>query len=427
MNSSSFIGAQSARRVATVLGVSLLAAGTAFGQDPPASVDLPVVIRDFSKTHADFAVVPADGYAYYAGNVAFDLDADGKPVFTGGGFKAQRLWKNIDGKPIAPHLYNTCEFLTPIGGSSSGGAGFALTVDEKVEVENRSVIDSFDSSLGPYGGENVGVSAFVRVNGPAVEQEQQDSKHKRGWWWGRKHSRKSDPDHAVEVSRRATIKGDVMVGPDLDLENAVKLSKKGEITGTVGQLEAAVDIPVALEPEFGPSTGDVKYRGGERTISEDLHCDDLELRKRAVVNIEGDVTILVDDDLKMHERSEIRLMDGATLTLYVGDRVEVKRGSKINMNTGNPQLVSILMLGGTAEPAPESAGAESSPDARGEDCFKGGWDKGRWDKGRWDKGRWDRGGWGSKSSRPDTESKIELDRGARMVAWVQGADATHMV
>ena len=39
------------------------------------SVDLTAVIRDFTKDHPDFNVVPRDGYAYYAGNTGLDLDA----------------------------------------------------------------------------------------------------------------------------------------------------------------------------------------------------------------------------------------------------------------------------------------------------------------------------------------------------------------
>jgi fibro-slime domain-containing protein len=366
MNSSGFISAQSARRVAALLGVSLLAAGTAFGQDPPASVDLPVVIRDFSKSHPDFAVVPADGYAYYAGNVAFDLDTDGKPVFTGGGFKAKSLWKNIDGKPIAPHLFNTCKFLTPIGGSDSGAASFGLAVDEKLKVDDESVVDSFDSNLGPYGGENAGASALVQVNGTG--------KRKR----------------VVRVKDKAVIMGDVMVGPDLDLKRAVKVEKKGRITGEIGHLEAPVEMLQPAAPELGPSVGKVQYKRGQHTLSADLHCEKLKLKKRAILNIEGDVTIFCDEKLELKDRSEIRLMPDSTLTLYVGEKIQLKRGSKLNMNTGDPQLVSIYMLG-VRDDDDDSHDDDSRDDDSGDDQL---------------------------------ESKVDLDRNSRMVAWLQGASTS---
>ncbi|MHC4142616.1 MAG: DUF7305 domain-containing protein, partial [Planctomycetota bacterium] len=388
MNSSGFISAQS--------------------QDPPASVDLPVVIRDFSRSHSDFAVVPADGYAYYAGNVAFDLDADGKPVFTGGGFRAQKLWKNIDGKPIAPHLYNTCEFLTPIGGGGSGVASFGLAVDEKLEVEGKSVIDSFDSNLGPYGGENVGEAALVRVNGTGMKVHADNGKR----WWHRKsrgrHDRDDDDESAdddsrdddsgkarryghhgkpvVEVDRKSTIRGDVMVGPGLDLERAVQTSREGGITGTVSHLEAVVDMPLLAAPELGPSVEKVQYKRGQHTLSEDLHCEKLKLKKGAILNIEGDVTVFCDEKLEMKDRAEIRLMPDSTLTLYVGEKIELKRGSKMNMNTGDPKLVSIYMLGARDDDDDDESDDDDSDD--------------------------------------DVKSKVELDRYARMAAWVQGASAS---
>jgi fibro-slime domain-containing protein len=363
MNASGFISAQSAHRVAAVLGVSLLAAGMAFGQDPPASVDLPVVIRDFSKTHPDFAVVPADGYAYYAGNVAYDLDADGKPVFTGGGFKAQRLWKNIDGKPIAPHLYNTCQFLTPIGGGGGGAASFGLAVDEKLEVDDESVVDAFNSNLGPHGGENAGDGALVRVNGTGEKKR------------------------VVKVKDKAVIMGDVLVGPHLELQRAVKLEKKGSITGEIAHLETALEMPLLAATDIGPSVGKVQYRRGKHTLSADLHCEKLKLKKRAILTIDGDVTIYCDEKLELKDRSEIRLMPDSTLTLYVGEKIELKRGSKLNMNTGDPQLVSIYMLG-VMDDDDESHDDDDSKDDDGEDG--------------------------------ELESKIDLDRNSRMVAWVMG-------
>jgi fibro-slime domain-containing protein len=347
MNTAGFISAQSSRRMVVALGTVLLVTGTAVGQDPPSTVDLPVVIRDFSKTHPDFNVIPADGYGYYHGNVALDLDGDGKPVFTGEGFRARRLWKDVNGNPIAPHLMNLCGFLTPIGGGG-GAASFGLTVDERVKVEKGSVVDSFDSNLGPYGQENSGAGALVQVNGSGDER------------------------HIVKVRHRSTIMGDVMVGPDRNPKRSVKIQHKSTITGEIGQLEAAIEIPDVVAPELGPSVGKVKYKGGEHTISADLHCEKLKLKKGAVLNIEGQVTIFCDEKLELKDGSEIRLMPDSSLTLVVGEKVKVDDRSKVNMNTGNPQLVSILMLSVTDD---------------------------------------------------DDDSKVKLDDESQMAAWVQGADA----
>jgi hypothetical protein len=325
MNTAGFINTRSSNRVVMALGAVLLMTGTAAGQDPPSTVDLPVVIRDFSKTHPDFNVIPADGYGYYHGNVALDLDADRKPLFTGGGFRDRSLWKDANGNPIAPHLFNTCGFLTPIGGGGGGAAGFGLAADEKVKVDKHSVIDGFDSSLGPYGDERSAADALVMVNGADRD------------------------DEYVKVKDGSTIRGDVMVGPDGDPDEVVEVKKKSRITGTIGQLEAAFEFPDVVPPDLGPSVGKVRYKRREHTISEDLHCRKLKLEKGAVVNIEGDVTIVCDEKLDLDDRSEIRLMPDSTLTLYVGEKLKLDDDSKLNMNTGDPQLVAVYMLSALAD------------------------------------------------------------------------------
>jgi fibro-slime domain-containing protein len=380
MKTSGLMRTVSFRWMTAALGVCLLSA-EAFGQDPPAQVDLPVVLRDFSRDHPDFNVIPVDGYGYYHGNVDLDLDEDGKPVYTGGGFKDQSLWKDAAKNPIAPHLYNTCGFLTPLGGGGeSGAASVGLVVDRTLLVKYRSVIDGFDSNQGPYAEGNADLPVLVRVNGTSDHPSQ--GKRPRWPWWRR--GPKHDP--VVEVKRNSTIKGDVMVAPELDPQDAVKLGWKGTITGTVGQLDAAVEMPVSIAPELGDDAGRVRFRGGEHAISSDLSCRELTLYRGALVTIEGDVTILVDGDVKLDNRSEIRLQPDSSLDLYVAGSLKVLRGSRVNMDPGDPQRMSVTMLGDDECP-----------------------DHGR---RRW--GRWDQG---------NREHRLTLDRRSRMAAWVQGAEA----
>ncbi len=116
MNNSGFPGTK--RMILTALGAITLVTNPCFGQDPPATYDLSVVIRDFRKDHPDFNVIPAIGYGYYFGNVGYDLDSDGNPVFTGEGSRLGRPWKDINRNLIAPHLFNTCNFA---GGSETKG------------------------------------------------------------------------------------------------------------------------------------------------------------------------------------------------------------------------------------------------------------------------------------------------------------------
>src|SRR4051812_33151938 len=67
---------------------------------PPTKLDLWGTVRDFlpSPAHPDFNVTPSNGYGPYCGNVSASLDAEGKPVFTGNGWRVKKEAK--DNEPV---------------------------------------------------------------------------------------------------------------------------------------------------------------------------------------------------------------------------------------------------------------------------------------------------------------------------------------
>jgi fibro-slime domain-containing protein len=64
-------------------------------------------VRDFlpSPAHPDFNVVPSNGYGPYCGNVAATLDSEGKPVFTGNGWRRKKAWRDSNNREIS---WNVC-------------------------------------------------------------------------------------------------------------------------------------------------------------------------------------------------------------------------------------------------------------------------------------------------------------------------------
>ncbi len=73
---------------------------------PPKFAMVTCVIRDFSDTHPDFNVEPGNGYGHYCGNIDTTLGADGKPVFTGLGFRVSSEWRDTDSQQIAWNMYS---------------------------------------------------------------------------------------------------------------------------------------------------------------------------------------------------------------------------------------------------------------------------------------------------------------------------------
>lgn len=209
-----------------------------------------------------------------------------------------------------------------LGNADVGPTNFALSVREKVKVDDHSTIDSFDSNDGPYGGGNRRQNAWVSTN--AIEKAEK-----------------------VEVRGNSVIGGDVMIGPFGDMDKVFRVDAGSTITGARGQLATPYAIPVIAPPPMTGQTGpvnNVTYNGGSHVISSDLHCKKLKLENSAHVTIDGDVTIRCDDKVELRKNSWIRLNPGATLTLYVNKELKLEDNCQINMNTGNPQVCSIRVM-----------------------------------------------------------------------------------
>jgi fibro-slime domain-containing protein len=129
-------------------------ATVAFGSAATAQnvVYLTGTVRDFRRSHPDFNVVPAEGLGHYAGNLELLLGSDRRPMFAGSGFKVDAQWRNAAAQPIAPHLFRT--------------AMTSIPVVDPVTVPGNATLDSWDSSVGPYGGGNVGPAPGFDVGAP---------------------------------------------------------------------------------------------------------------------------------------------------------------------------------------------------------------------------------------------------------------------
>ncbi len=78
----------------------------------PDFIYLTGIVRDFHERshdngHPDFERQPDHGFGLYCGNIASQLGEDGKPVFTGQGFKVKSQWRDSANRPICYALYDS--------------------------------------------------------------------------------------------------------------------------------------------------------------------------------------------------------------------------------------------------------------------------------------------------------------------------------
>jgi fibro-slime domain-containing protein len=263
---------------AAVLGSAGLPA--AQGQAAP-TFTLQGMIRDFKKANTTFSIPPSAGNGHYAGNIATDLDSDGRPVFVGGGFKVATQWRDQDAHMIAPHMY--------IDEDAGSTPTVMLAAEPKIRERKHKhhkdhtkckeecdtcslTIDSFNSALGPYSETN---------RGP-------------------------EPTFVTDAA-----------------------------------------MPVLSEPTgLGEVVRRVRYhRKGTSTLSTNVHCDKFIVSNRHVLQVEGHVTVLVNEYFRVEDRAKIEIMPNSSLSVWVKGRCDFENRVECNLNTAKPANFMIYNLG----------------------------------------------------------------------------------
>lgn len=270
--------------------------------NPPEFIAISGTVRDFRAEHPDFGIVPVGGYGHYAGNIDYTLGLNDKPGFSGAGFKVAGQWLDSASRPIAPHLFNySGAGIWETSGVASGGS---------ILMGQNSFIDSWDSSLGSYAATQ-GAQAVVATNGVGAGE--------------------------IILGQDSQIRGDAFVGAGGDPASVISGSGVLGASSSLGQVG---EMPVLVEPVgMGPSVGNLMYNGTS-VLSADLHCNMLTLKQNAVLQINGNITILAESLFTLNQNARIELLPGSTLTIYSKRAVALHQDASINLN-GDPSLVTM--------------------------------------------------------------------------------------
>jgi fibro-slime domain-containing protein len=112
-------------------------------------------------------------------------------------------------------------------------------------------------------------------------------------------------------------------------------------------------MPVLTEPSpFVASIGDTNFRSTQNglpqnTIKSDLHCNNFVTQRDVLLVVDGNVTILCDNDFTPNQNTHISLTPGSTLKIYFKGLFKVHQGSSINMPPDDPWTCIIYNLGTT--------------------------------------------------------------------------------
>ena len=214
--------------------------------------------------------------------------------------------------------------LVQAGGSSDGGtvsaSGPGIAVSRTVTLDATTgvpLIDSYDSTVGPYGGLNRGGEALVATDSIQAEM--------------------------IHVAA-GTLRGDVKVGVGGNPHDVVTVSGDGLITGTLGTLTTALHIPVVTAPDLGESEGNYSVSSGTHTWDADRRFDRVRISGSAVVQVQGDVTVGAGEYLQLRNSAQLTILPDSSLTVYCDDDFIVKHSAIANGNTADPSRLQIRLL-----------------------------------------------------------------------------------
>ncbi len=144
----------------------------------------------------------------------------------------------------------------------------------------------------------------------------------------------------------ALINGPVIEdNPTLDTFDS-SLPYDESTAGPAPDFVTGVTMPSVTVPTGLPWTAEVMYDGnGTSTLSSDVHCNKFQVINGHTVQISGNVTVVAEEVLKIDNFGIIELLPGATLNLFAMKDLDLTNNIELNVNTGNPGLVTIYYMG----------------------------------------------------------------------------------
>lgn len=216
-----------------------------------------------------------------------------------------------NGDLIALYGFQTAENTPVLAGHwklDDVAHGGQFVFDSTMGMKNSALVDSFDSTLGPYGGANISDDGTVATN--------------------------SLGDDDIGLSNSAEINGNLLVGAGADPNDVV--SDPSKVSGATGALDVPVVVPDNSAPVGMPVTLGSQSYNSNQTFSTDLTFGDLGFRNNADLRIDGNIRVHVTGDLSFENNFDMVFTPGSSVTFYIGGDVEMD--NKGDMNLGGSPL-----------------------------------------------------------------------------------------
>ncbi len=189
---------------------------------------------------------------------------------------------------------------------------YGVVIDQSAHLASGSSFDSFDSTLGAYGGANVGSVATISLNG----------------------------DEACALLNGSTVQGTIAVTGDPEANYCEEWG--AAVSGGVVELVTPATFPVVATPDVGDNQGDVKLTwGGASTWNADARYEDVSVAGGSTLSVTRSAIVVVDT---LDVAGTISIAEGERLDLYVRGTVNLGWGAAVN-TAGSPGQLRIWVEG----------------------------------------------------------------------------------
>jgi len=213
-----------------------------------------------------------------------------------------------------------------------GPFDFGIFGDEQVDIHDDVLVDSYDSSAGAYGGDNVHARANVGAN---VDGSR---KHKD------KHDDHDDGTHhgKLKIHDHSIVNGDAYSGYESDPNKTIEVRDHSTLNGNKFALDSVKDYPSVTKPTGLTNYGDFHAdHENEVIISQSGQYHKFEISGKATVTITGDVTLYVTDEFKIRNESALVVIPGATLTVIIDRKLTMEDHAVFDNQSHDPRNVLI--------------------------------------------------------------------------------------
>ena len=182
-----------------------------------------------------------------------------------------------------------------------------------VDLGSNAEVDSFDSTLGDYGGPNIGSEGDVGTNASTYG--------------------------CVFLNSNAKIYGNAVSGFGSDPDTDIVTQAGATISGEKQSLSRDKEMSSVLPPENLPFRGDYNNTA---TISESGEYTSFNISSNTKVTITSDVTLYITGDFSMRSNTTFEIADGVTAKIYLGGSFEQRSNTSINNLSEDPTKLMVF-------------------------------------------------------------------------------------